>query len=123
MAFGQQSGPPATAKQVSELLALLQTAGHSDFRDARGPMGFTQRQAAGKFTRDEATELIGRLEAAADDKGETVAVDTAPPARPRPIQRPAPAATLSAAEQTLRRIPTNLLAAELQRRGWIVVEP
>lgn len=123
MAFGQQSGPPATAKQVSELLALLQTAGHSDFRDARGPMGFTQRQAAGKFTRDEATELIGRLEAAADDEGETVAVDTAPPARPRPIQRPAPAATLSAAEQTLRRIPTNLLAAELQRRGWIVVEP
>ena len=123
MAFGQQSGPPATAKQVSELLALLQTAGHSDFRDARGPMAFTQRQAAGKFTRDEATELIGRLEAAADDEGETVAVDTAPPARPRPIQRPAPAATLSAAEQTLRRIPTNLLAAELQRRGWIVVEP
>ena len=123
MAFGQQSGPPATAKQVSELLALLQTAGHSDFRDARGPMGFTQRQAAGKFTRDEATELIGRLEAAAEAEGETVAVDTAPPARPRPIQRPAPAATLSAAEQTLRRIPTNLLAAELQRRGWIVVEP
>ena len=123
MAFGQQSGPPATAKQVSELLALLQTAGHSDFRDARGPMGFTQRQAAGKFTRDEATELIGRLEAAADDEGETVAVDTAPPARPRPVQRPARAATLSAAEQTLRRIPTNLLAAELQRRGWIVVEP
>ena len=123
MAFGQQSGPPATAKQVSELLALLQTAGHSDFRDARGPMGFTQRQAAGKFTRDEATELIGRLEAAADDEGETVAVDTAPPARPHPIQRPAPAATLSAAEQTLRRIPTNLLAAELQRRNWIVVEP
>lgn len=117
MAFGQQSGPPATAKQVSELLALLQTAGHSDFRDARGPMAFTQRQAAGKFTRDEATELIGRLEAAADDEGETVALDTAPPARPRPIQRPA------AAEQTLRRIPTNLLAAELQRRGWIVVEP
>ncbi len=123
MAFGQQSGPPATAKQVSELLALLQTAGHSDFRDARGPMGFTQRQAAGKFTRDEATELIGQLEAAADDGGETVAVDTAPPARPRPVQRPAPVATLSAAEQALRRIPTNLLAAELQRRGWIVVEP
>ena len=54
MAFGQQAGPPATARQVQELLALLHHAGHTDFRDARGPMGFTQRQAAGKFTRDEA---------------------------------------------------------------------
>jgi hypothetical protein len=35
---------------VQELLTLLQDAGHTDFRDARGPMGFTQRQAAGKFT-------------------------------------------------------------------------
>ena len=52
MAFGQQSGPPASAKQVKELLTLLKNLGHSDFRDARGPMGFTQRQAAGKFTRD-----------------------------------------------------------------------
>src|SRR5580704_13098906 len=57
MAFGQQSGPPASAKQVRELLDLLKGAGHSDFRDARGPMGFTQRQAAGKFSHDEATEF------------------------------------------------------------------
>src|SRR5687767_15033524 len=54
MAFGQASGPPASGKQVQELLSLLQEAGHSDFRDARGPMGFSQRQAAGKFTRAEA---------------------------------------------------------------------
>ena len=38
------------AREVHELLTLLQDAGHTDFRDARGPMGFTQRQAAGKFT-------------------------------------------------------------------------
>ena len=65
MAFGQQSGPPAPAHTVRQLLALLHDAGHTDFRDARGPMGFTQRQAAGKFTRDEADAFIEQLEAAA----------------------------------------------------------
>lgn len=62
MAFGQSLGPPATGKQVSELLELLAAVGHSDFRDARGPMGFTQRQASGKFTRDEAEAFIEQLE-------------------------------------------------------------
>ena len=103
MAFGQQSGPPATARQVKELLGLLQEAGHVDFRDARGPMGFTQRQAAGKFTRDEADAFIEQLQEGAE---------TAEPA-PR----------LTAAEQAVRRLPDELLAAELQRRGWIVAEP
>ena len=58
MAFGQPGGPPASAKQVRELLELLHAAGHSDFRDARGPLGFNQRQAGGKFTRDEADALL-----------------------------------------------------------------
>lgn len=101
MAFGQQAGPPATARQVQELLALLQQAGHTDFRDARGPMGFTQRQAAGKFTRDEAEALIERLQSEVDG-----ADAPAPPAAP-----------------ALARVPTQHLAAELQRRGWIVLEP
>ncbi|HEY7938331.1 MAG TPA: hypothetical protein VID05_00785 [Acidimicrobiales bacterium] len=109
MAFGQQSGPPAPARQVQELLALLQDAGHVDFRDARGPMGFTQRQAAGKFTRDEATAYIEQLQAA-QDSGDA----------PVPAQ---PAVRLSAAEQALRRVPAEQLAAELQRRGWVVLEP
>ncbi len=69
MAFGQSSGPPATARQLQELLELLNAAGHSDFRDARGPMGFTQRQAGGKFTRDEADALIAQLQEAAEDDG------------------------------------------------------
>ena len=69
VAFGQSSGPPATGKQVRELLDLLQAAGYSDFRDARGSMGFTQRQAGGKFTRDEADELIARLEDEAQEGG------------------------------------------------------
>jgi hypothetical protein len=108
VAFGQQSGPPASAKQIRDLLTLLQDAGHTDFRDARGPMGFTQRQAAGKFTRAEADAFIDRLQAALDGE---------PPATTTPVVR------LSSAEQTLRRVPTAQLAAELQRRGWIVVEP
>ena len=112
MAFGQAAGPPATGSQVRELLALLQAAGHSDFRDARGPMQFTQRQAGGKFTRDEATAFIEQLQEA-EANGETSDGER--------VRQPS--ARLSAAEQALRRVPSEQLAAELQRRGWIVVEP
>ena len=121
MAFGQQSGPPATGKQVQELLTLLQEAGHSDFRDARGPMGFNQRQAAGKFTRDEADAFIEQLQGEAERD-----VDgRAPEPEPAPVRRSAPAPR-SAAPATpigLRQVPTERLAAELQRRGWVVMEP
>jgi hypothetical protein len=112
MAFGQSSGPPATARQVAELLELLQAAGHADFRDARGPMGFTQRQAGGKFTRDEADAFIEQLqdEAHAADSGVAVS-DVVEPER------------LTKAEQAARELSDEVLAAELQRRGWIVVEP
>jgi len=109
MAFGQQAGPPASARQVRELLELLQEAGYADFRDARGPMDFTQRQAAGKFTREEAAALIDRLQSAAWDE------DVPPAAEPAP--------RLSAAAKALSRVTTEDLAAELQRRGWIVMEP
>lgn len=111
MAFGQQSGPPASAKQVKELLALLQAAGHEDFRDARGPMGFTQRQAGGKFTRDEADEFIAQLQEMECSGEPAAAASTAPVTRP------------SKAEQALRRMSDEQLAAELQRRGWVVMEP
>ena len=69
MSFGQQSGPLASSRQVQELLALIQGAGHRDFRDARGPMGFSQRQAGGRFTRDEADDYIQRLQSAETDPG------------------------------------------------------
>ena len=105
MAFGQQSGPPATARQVQELLALVQAAGHADFRDARGALGFTQRQGAGKFTRDEADAFIEQLQAGAGGEDGP------------PVER------LAAAEQAIRRLPAEALAAELQRRGWVVMEP
>jgi len=112
MAFGQAPGPPASARQLRDLLTLLEAAGHRDFRDARGPMGFTQRQANGKFTRDEAQSFIDRLEA------EEHARDADPP---EVVRTPAP--RRSAAERAVREMSTGLLAAELQRRGWIVLEP
>ena len=109
MAFGQQSGPPASAKQVQELLSLLHDAGHTDFRDARGPMGFTQRQAAGKFTRDEATAFIDQLQESEASPGISAA--------------PNPAAVSPADERVLRRLSAEVLATELERRGWIVIGP
>ena len=108
MAFGQQQGPPATGRQVQELLALLQEAGHSDFRDARGPMGFTQRQAGGKFTRAEAEALLERLRDQEPDAAEVIEV---------PIWR------RSVQQDVLSQIPAERLAVELRRRGWTVAEP
>jgi hypothetical protein len=113
MAFGQQSGPPATHRQVEQLTSLLKAAGHVDFRDARGPLGLTQRQAGGKFTRDEADDLIARLEAEAEGHD----LDT--------TGAPTPVVDRRDAERTsaLQKMPAHLLAAELQRRGWVVMEP
>ncbi len=102
MAFGQSSGPPATGQQLRELLELLAAAGHTDFRDPRGPMGFTQRQAAGKFTRDEADDFIERLR--------SEVYDEAPPMQPE-------------TGIALDEISAEVLAAELQRRGWVVLQP
>jgi hypothetical protein len=124
MAFGQQSGPPATAKQVQELLSLLLAAGHTDFRDARGPMGFTQRQAGGKFSRDEADAFIAQLQQEAEQAeaigaAAVAAEPVVPSVAPRSTARPKKAA----GDASLARVPSETLAAELQRRGWIVVEP
>jgi hypothetical protein len=118
MAFGQQSGPPASAKQVRDLLALLKEAGHADFRDARGPMGFTQRQAGGKFARDEAAAFISRLEDAEPDENAGASVPAAVPAwrRSTPQRHSAP-------QQLMSRIPSDQLADELRRRGWTATEP
>ena len=120
MAFGQQSGPPASSRQVQELLGLLQGAGHRDFRDARGPMGFTQRQAGGRFTRDEADEFIARLQDCASDPGK-------PAESHGPAEAHGPVDVhgwrQSAQEQLLGRMPAEQLAVELRRRGWMVIEP
>jgi len=140
MAFGQPSGPPATGRQLRDLTALLESAGHSGFRDARGPLGLTQRQAGGRFTRDEAEELIARLEAEAEVSGTDGpgpadgSADPTPATVPRspvrtnraaaPATPEAPAASRrqSLARQ-LERVPEDLLVDELRRRGWSVTPP
>jgi hypothetical protein len=119
MSFGQ-TAPPATAKQVQYLLSLVQKAGHTDFRDARGPLGLTQRQASGKFSRSEASALIDRLLAADDgtdggDGGSSLSG----------IGAQVSAADRLEAERAsiLRGMPAGLLAGELERRGWRVTPP
>lgn len=109
MAFNQPTGPPASRQQIARLLELLEAAGHDGFRDARGPMGFTQRQGNGKFTRDEAEALIAELEGDEHDP-------TAP-------SQPSQSTRLSNDERSARSLPDEVLAAELQRRGWAVMEP
>lgn len=100
MAFGQASGPPASHKDVQRLEELLAQAGFASFREARHPYGLTQRQAAGKFTRDEALALIERLE------GEAT------------FAAPAPADELA-----LAATPDDALVAELELRGWTCIPP
>ena len=121
MAFGQPSGPPATAKQMKELLELVVAAGHTDFRDARGPLQLTQRQAAGKFTRDEADAYIDRLLEEAE-LGSATSVAREPSEAPAPRIAPrrpkTPVKSLS-----LDGVASEVLAAELQSRGWVVLEP
>jgi hypothetical protein len=121
MSFGRQSGPPASAKQVSYLLSLVEKAGHSGFRDARGPLGLTQRQAGGKFTKAEASALIDRLvngDAGGDGEGDGGASAAADHAYDSAAER------LEAEQASiLRGMPAGLLAAELERRGWTVTSP
>ena len=126
MAFGQASGTPASHSQLRELTELLEAAGHSGFKDARGPMGFTQRQASGKFTRDEADEFIAALQETAHESGEPEPSPT--PAQPKPAAaRPKssrPKATPRAGTtSSLESVSDEALAAELQSRGWVVMEP
>jgi hypothetical protein len=121
MAFGQASGPPATAKQMKELLDLVVAAGHSDFRDARGPLQLTQRQAAGKFTRDEADLYIARLLAEAESESASGPAPEAPVAAVARVAPRRPKAPVLA--PSLEAVPSEALAAELQSRGWVVLEP
>lgn len=96
-------------------------------------MGFTQRQAGGKFTRDEADAFITQLRDEADAASGAVTPDSGTADDRRPARGPAAGAPtvgaptagerLSASEKALRKLPSHRLAAELQRRGWVVMEP
>jgi len=122
MAFGQSAGPAATHRQVKDLLELLQNIGYDDFRDARGPMGFSQRQAGGKFTAEEATELIDELQAAEYE------AEQGEPPKPAPKKKAAAKPTVSAEvlsdmERAVRTASTKSLVLEVRRRGWTVTKP
>jgi len=99
---------------------LLQGLGHTDFRDARGPMGFTQRQAGGRFTSDEAAELIERLHESEGETDDPVATSAATSAASAAVLL---GEKVSDLDRTLRSAPAGKLAAELQRRGWTVSGP
>ena len=122
MSFGRQSGPPASSKQVNYLLSLVEKAGHTGFRDARGPLGLTQRQAGGKFTKGEASALIDRLLNGEGGDGAGGAADGE--ARAAAAEYDSAAERLEAEQAAiLRGMPAGLLAAELERRGWTVTSP
>lgn len=96
-------------------------------------MGFTQRQAGGKFTRDEADAFITQLRDEADAASGMVPPGSegadnqrsagVPASRVPASNDPAAGERLSASEKALRKLPSHRLAAELQRRGWVVMEP
>ncbi len=116
-------------KQVQYLLSLLQKAGHSDFRDARGALGLTQRQATGKFTIGEASELIEQLENAENEAAEAADKGEAPVAAPLRAVKVARDASAADArlrrerEQAMKGLPAEVLADELVSRGWMVIAP
>jgi hypothetical protein len=110
MALGQQ-GPPATAKQLAYLLALLQKEGYATFRDARRAYGLAQRQAGGKFSGKEASALIDHL------------VNGTVPEPGRKETDEALERLRTSQSTVLRGMQADLMAAELERRGWTVTPP
>ena len=86
-------------------------AGRRTHRFSRCPRADGVHAAPGgrQVHRDEAAAFIAQLEET-ESSGE--------PDVPRP-----PDPRVSASEQVLRRMPAEQLAAELQRRGWVVVQP
>ena len=150
MSFGQ-SAPSASPKQIAYLLSLVKQAGHDGFRDARGPLGLTQRQAAGKFSKSEASTLIDLLlngDGSGDDgdeygsrqnsdRNDRSRHDSSRQNGSRPDSSRVGDGTtaisgerISATERLaldradlLRGMPAELLAGELERRGWAVSAP
>lgn len=131
MSFRSPSGPPASAKQIEYLASLLDERDLGTFREARYHLGLTQRQAAGKFTVGEASELIDRLvagELEPIDGGDTptsIATRNDPASELRTsieVDRAA-ARQLREREELVSGLPADLLADELQRRGWCCIPP
>lgn len=124
MAFGQSSGPPASAKQVAYLSSLVEAAGFASFREARHPLGLTQRQAGGKFTSQEASALIDLLLAAADEDGEGPEDGDRPPSSARSLADERALARIEEERAALAAgLPAEVMVLELERRGWVCSPP
>jgi hypothetical protein len=112
------------------LSTLLAEHGYSTFKEARHPLGLTQRQANGKFTVAEATDLIDRLTQSASAAGSVSAEDATsslegsalPLAQVRQIDHAAVKA-LRRTEELIAAVSDEMLADELQRRGWCCIAP
>lgn len=123
MAFGQPMGPPAGQRQIERLRELLAERGFDSFREARHRLGLTQRQANGRFSIEEADELIERLEAGlqvADSAGvqlpDGVVGGESVARRARERRRKVQATSIV-------DIADDVLADELVRRGWCCIPP
>jgi hypothetical protein len=116
MGFGQTAGPPASAQQLTQLVELLREAGFDGLREARHPLGLSQRQSNGKFTRDEAAALIDQLARGAEAAPEDGAT-------PIPSAVVAPDVVAPDAVAVALAFPDELLAEELARRGWTCTPP
>lgn len=127
MAFGQPSGPPAAQRDVAQLAELLDQLGYTSFREARHPFGLTQRQAAGRFTRDEAAALATRLES--EVAGLADGTDGAGGAEPGgedaapPVRRVRAGTPQADPKVVLAGLPDAALADELALRGWTCIPP
>lgn len=125
MAFGQSAGPPASPKRVAELAAVHEARGFDSFREARHPIGLTQRQAAGRFTNAEVEELLARLESEPGDGGEP---DGGEPAGGESVGGEPTAARVdrrrrSQQEELVVRLDAGVMATELVNRGWCCIPP
>ncbi len=117
MSFGQQSGPPASQKQIAYLLSLMEAAGY-DFATGRHHFGLNQRQARGKFSVGEASDLIERL---------TAEAEIGPDGQAGPFEDPTAARAQAKIDRDrailLKGIPAEMLANELESRGWAIIPP
>ena len=120
MAFGQSAGPPASPKRVAELAAVLEARGFDSFREARHPIGLTQRQAAGRFTNAEVGELLARLESEPGNGGEPAGGESV---GGEPTAAPVDRRRRSQQEELVVRLDADVMATELVNRGWCCIPP
>ena len=123
MAFGQSSGPPASMKQIEFLAALLEEHDFGTFREARHRLGLTQRQSQGKFSVGEASALIERLQSGEADGGADAGAGGQLVLESSIVADRAEQKLQRQREELIAGVPAEMLAHELERRGWCCIAP